>query len=319
MNPRKPAIDFQPITDALTALRASVEATLPQPPAITYKARHWVYDRADDEDGDRHDSVASYARAYNFAPDNLGGGTMAYVHYRDDESYVTITSRGDTLPDNFLSWCIVHVRRRDESGIDSYVCREDLPFCEAMHWAMHRETPAMHVQDYETVRGMPKVGEAYWIKDSIDRYPHFDCPANQWATITDVSGDCIHIRPATPVAWDEAGDDATWGCVQFYLPNDGLEEFYATCESLADHRKRVAEEAAKPLDEHDLAEEALNVAARFIQDRMGVTTGDAAGQFFAGLEEDHATDTDRTYEDRVTFIFREYIAMERGLKDAESK
>lgn len=34
----------------------------------------------------------------------------------------------------------------------------------------------------------------------------------------------------------------------------------------------------------DLAFEALNVAARYIQDRLGVTTGDIAGAFFSGLD-----------------------------------
>lgn len=132
---------------------------------------------------------------------------------------------------------------------------------------------------------MPEVGECYFIRQSIDRFPHGVAGSGQYATVTAVDADTIWLRPATPLDWYE-GEPTQWGCVAFYLsqgednPTGGLPEFHESCvlQSEAPSHARHFSEKEKA----DLAEEALNAAVKLIQDRLGVTSGDVAGQYFSG-------------------------------------
>jgi len=56
----------------------------------------------------------------------------------------------------------------------------------------------------------------------------------------------------------------------------------------------------------DLAEEALNVACRHIQDVIGVETGDLAGLYFTGSP-----------QDEIEAILRDYIIRELEAKNLE--
>ena len=61
-------------------------------------------------------------------------------------------------------------------------------------------------------------------------------------------------------------------------------------------------------DIQDLAENALHEACRHIQDHFGVKTGDTAGLFFSGLE-----------EEAIIEIFTRYIQTEIMVKSYEEE
>lgn len=61
-------------------------------------------------------------------------------------------------------------------------------------------------------------------------------------------------------------------------------------------------------DIQELAENALHEACRHIQDALGVTTGDTAGLFFCGQQ-----------EDEIHEIFCRYIDVELMFKTSETE
>ena len=61
-------------------------------------------------------------------------------------------------------------------------------------------------------------------------------------------------------------------------------------------------------DIQDLAENALHEACRYIQDELGVKTGDTAGLFFSGQQ-----------EDEIHEIFSQYIETELMVKTYETE
>jgi hypothetical protein len=70
----------------------------------------------------------------------------------------------------------------------------------------------------------------------------------------------------------------------------------------------LLETLAGQVEVETLADEALNEAVRYIQDRLGVETGDLAGRFFTG-----------EFEDVVKRVLIKYIEQEMEEMEDESK
>lgn len=68
----------------------------------------------------------------------------------------------------------------------------------------------------------------------------------------------------------------------------------------------LLETLAKQVEVEELADEALNEAVRYIQDRIGVDTGDFAAQFFTG-----------EFEDVIKRVLIKYIEQEMKQQEEE--
>jgi hypothetical protein len=70
----------------------------------------------------------------------------------------------------------------------------------------------------------------------------------------------------------------------------------------------LLETLATQIEAESLADEALNEAVRYIQDRLGVETGDFAAQFFSG-----------EFEDVIKRVLVKYIEQEQGQMMADEQ
>ncbi|MDI3258386.1 MAG: hypothetical protein QJR02_01495 [Sinobacteraceae bacterium] len=114
------------------------------------------------------------------------------------------------------------------------------------------------------------VGDRVELIRPVDRYPHFLAPAGLCGTVTELSEDAIAVKLD---AGHGLEDLAAWDDCVIWAPSNADGEV----ESFLSSVRKIT------LSAEALAEGALDAACRYIQDRLGVKTGDVAGVFFSGV------------------------------------